>query len=877
MNKSLRLLAPIILAFCFVFLAIKGMTPLATAATFSVDGAYDETAVSSDPVSHISNITGAFYDEDRGEIIIMGVADPDLPPMDYNYIQENLVLALASYYDTNAPDVPGVSIEGTEDPLEVIYFGDITDTHMANVSFEADRLLKIYTMGKDNITGQVVTSTVPGYQSYPERMSQIVDDELSSVLARYFFTPTLRVEAHNNPHGIVFSATESFVDWGYLGGTPTPATTQAAQGFVDNFNEQYWAYAAERYDLFGDTTLYEVIQLAKITAIAKWAEDEELELQLPGINDPWLEDYPITFEASPRETPGIEVTWTQTTAEGTYISSLRGGVYLLGTLETVLPSVAGQVEISKAFNALDPNADMIFEFSNDHSGPCSDPKTVFGIAGSCPLPRAKGVAYILDISDDAVQNGGFEGGPGSAPWVQISPFEIIHPAAALNGSYGAYLGGYSNTNDTLSQLIFIPDDATQARLTYWRGFVSGDPGDQFTVRITDANDNVLTVLESLDHTASDGYWHRSSFDLSSYSGQYIKIRFNFVTNVTPAGFVLDDISVDFLDKTNPTVANVVAEHVLQGGEASFEIVFDEEMSTFTSPVVIFTPAQSPLTVDGAESYELTPKSGAGYTNGFLDNDPTRWVGVYDFTAGFAEGEYTLSVVEGQDIAQNVMADEENVGNFIYDINAPQVNSTYPENNATNVPANAALQVTFNEAIDSNSFAYTVSPNPGGLSLSWNAEKTVATISHNPFTAQQSYNVTINHAQDLGGNELSAGTYAWMFATTAADETPPQINGRTPIANATHVDIHTPIVVSFNEPINSASFAYAMTPDPGGWSPNWNNDYTAVTITHNPLIPGTTYQISVTTVQDVAGNHISGAPINWNFTTGYNVYLPMVIR
>jgi hypothetical protein len=145
-------------------------------------------------VPSISNIIGATYDEARGEIIIFGVADPRFPTMDFSYIRENLVVSLRAFYRQGGPEIPGVSIEGTEDPLTVIYFGGVEDTHFGQVSFETDRLLKAYTMGVDNVTGITVTSQVTGYMSFPERMQLLTETVTDSIVIRYFFTPTLLVE-----------------------------------------------------------------------------------------------------------------------------------------------------------------------------------------------------------------------------------------------------------------------------------------------------------------------------------------------------------------------------------------------------------------------------------------------------------------------------------------------------------------------------------------------------------------------------------------------------------------------------------------------------------------------------------------------------------
>ncbi len=874
MNNRFKLSAPFFVALCLVFFLLASMAPSAIialspslASNAITEPESIETAVSPVTTSHISNITGAVYNEERGEIIVFGVADPGLPPMDYDYIQENLIIALRAYYDADRPDVPGVSIEGTEDPLEVVYFGNITNTHFGNVSFESDRLLKTYTMGKDNLTGQVITSSVPGYQSYPDRMSQIVDTTLDSVLTRYFFTPTLRIEENNSPHGIVFSNTQKFVDWGYLGGTPSQASTQAAQGFVDNFNENYWEYAAERYDLHGDTTLYEMIQLAKLTAIAKWAQDKNLELQLPGINDPWLNNHPITSETTPLETPGISVSWTQQTNQGSYIAELRGGVYALGYIEWIPSSSEGQGIINLVWinRQPAPPPPMMSEIQYDYCGPLGDPAMILQ-ENSCAIGNI--VSYMMSISDDAVSNGDFENGPGS--WVENSAFPIVRTESPLHGNYGAILPVYHNADVSMQQVFHIPADADKAMLTYWRAIGTDEtthPHDYFSVYLTDLNDNVLTTFEVLNDGDADGYWHQVSFDASTYAGQTVKLWFAATTdaaNIT--NFFVDDVSLDYLDEVAPSIHSISApDQVISTGGVSIEVVFDEQMTTAVSPAVTFKPTQALQSLLTTEIYTFTARTDAGYTNGFLETDPTRWVGDFNFTNSIPEGEYEISVSSGQDIALNVMFPAENIHSFINDMTAPEINYVYPISASTEVPVSESLVVTFTEPIDTDTFNFTVLPNPGGWSASWNALHTVITLNHDDFAPNTTYNVSVNQADDLIGHILVSAPVSWSFATVTVDTTSPTITQTYPVNNANNVPANATLLVTFDEEINTSSFVYEIMPDPGGTSVIWNGANTVASIGHNAFSPGQSYQVMINQAQDLAGNALASAPYQWGFS------------
>jgi hypothetical protein len=702
----------------------------------------------------ISNIIGATYDQARGEVIVFGVADPDLPALDFSYIRENLVIALRAFYDPVAPEIPGVSIEGVDDPLEVVYFGTVTDTHFGQVSFETDRLLKIYTMGVDNVTGLTVTSNVTGYMSYPKRMEQLEETESDPILIRYFFTPTLLAEPIASPHTILFSRTQKLIDWAYMSATTSAASAEAAQGFVDNFNQYYWDYAAERSAADGDTTLYEMAQLSKLTAIAQWIHDQNLELVVPGLNAPWLSHYPVAYAETATQTPGIAVTWVQTIGGTPYESSLRGGVYAVGDIGWIAPTIEGQKVADDVYDALDspqplmipfvlPNRVRPLEESSESEGPL--------------------VVYVIPLADNAVLNGDFEDGQGSAPWGQDSFFEMIRSSSPHNGTYAAQFPVYNNAQVAMSQTLCVPADATMARLTYWRAAATDEtthPHDFFASFLADADGRRLITLETLDDGDADGFWHQVSFDTSVYAGHTVQLWFTATTdgnNIT--NFFVDDVSLDYLDPIPPTVADTIApDRVAQTGAVEFEVVFHERMKTDVVPKAM-------LILQGTQiSHTLMAKTGAGYTNGYLDSDPTRWYGTFAFTPQMAKGTYDLDVSTAQDLAWNVMYPADNVHTLTFDVTSLQVQDTWPPEGASGVPVDASVVISFNKAVNTSTLNYDVSPDPGGWAESWDSANKVATLAHNRFDPGATYTVTIIEAQDLEGNSLSYAPVVWSFTT-----------------------------------------------------------------------------------------------------------------
>ncbi|MFH1440614.1 MAG: RHS repeat-associated core domain-containing protein, partial [Candidatus Omnitrophota bacterium] len=116
---------------------------------------------------NIEDIAGAGYDEATGQVILYGRKNVSLPAMEL----DDLAVAVRSVYGYGgkSPQDPGVSI-GTEPSdvpgqMKVRYDGQTNNTAFGSVMFESDRLLKCLTMGKDNITGAGVSSSVSGYKS----------------------------------------------------------------------------------------------------------------------------------------------------------------------------------------------------------------------------------------------------------------------------------------------------------------------------------------------------------------------------------------------------------------------------------------------------------------------------------------------------------------------------------------------------------------------------------------------------------------------------------------------------------------------------------------------------------------------------------------
>jgi hypothetical protein len=103
-----------------------------------------------------------------------------------------------------------------------------------------------------------------------------------------------------------------------------------------------------------------------------------------------------------------------------------------------------------------------------------------------------------------------------------------------------------------------------------------------------------------------------------------------------------------------------------------------------------------------------------------------------------------------------------------DLTPPYIVSTQPAAGAASVSLTAPVRVVFSEPIDPAGFAYSFTPNPGGLAVAWSADSLEATISHNEFLADSLYLVEISSAADTSGNPLVEGPAPnpWSFRTAS---------------------------------------------------------------------------------------------------------------
>ncbi|MDP3237361.1 MAG: Ig-like domain-containing protein, partial [Myxococcales bacterium] len=325
-----------------------------------------------------------------------------------------------------------------------------------------------------------------------------------------------------------------------------------------------------------------------------------------------------------------------------------------------------------------------------------------------------------------------------------------------------------------------------------------------------------------------------------------------------AGGSADMTPPTILSTTPPAGATGVARSSGDGG-ITITIDFSEPIDT-ASFMATLTPMVSLL---GAPSFSNGNASASITTATSLNANAT----------------YTVSVA-ARDLANNALAPPSMFGfttAAAADNTPPTVTSTVPTNNAMNVAtAGLAISATFSEAVTPASVVATINA-PFELGTpTLNAGNTVATWSMPIFddggvaTYQPATNYAVTvEASDVAGNSMTA-PYPFSFTTAApADMVAPTLVSILPADTTTNVALNTVIVMTFSEPMNTATVQSGLRINGAtragtfGW--NATNSVVRFTPTAN-WSASTPYTVAFSAPPtDVAGNPLGSVSVS--FTTG----------
>ena len=278
-------------------------------------------------------ITGVYWDDDLKQLVILGKKNEKteefyLPQMD----KDHLAVALRSVY---SGDNLGVSIDPSPEYLEsgqtppdgtdmlVRYLGGTEESLFGTIMFEADKLLKNLSMGKDNVTKKKVESQVDGFKNELELAMQYGTGRAHSWSRMWFVIENMRlnleVKESSDRNTLVFGKSSLKVKAEYMSGQENPGVDPNSARFAEHFTIHYDEFAWE-YPI-----LEKLKEIAKIAAIAKWLKNTGKDIDLS-----FLDDNEFIKIPNPKTTPGITVSEITSFANGprieTRIFELHGGV-----------------------------------------------------------------------------------------------------------------------------------------------------------------------------------------------------------------------------------------------------------------------------------------------------------------------------------------------------------------------------------------------------------------------------------------------------------------------------------------------------------------------------------------------------------------------
>jgi len=327
----------------------------------SVGGVYlDQTAKL---IGELGTITGAMYDAETGQVILVGDKNTALPSMKPEY----LAAAIRAVYSQSL-EAPGMTIDpNPQNPrgptMDVKFFGHTENTRLGWVMFEADRLMKGYSVGRDNITKQRVQSSVPDYRSVTA-MGLAEGGINPGIWSRFWLVPEpVTARLSNKGQAIIFDPikirirTQTMV-WNC--GRLVPAGDEIrdahAELFKTHFTDHYEEFAKE------NSVYADLKQVTQAVALARWMRSQSVPA-----NWNFVRSLGGAY-ATPQITPSAYDELSRTSTEGlvthTKLVSTFGGVEMDPKLEGQAHSDAERFQdtLMKAWSTARRNENSAFGF-----------------------------------------------------------------------------------------------------------------------------------------------------------------------------------------------------------------------------------------------------------------------------------------------------------------------------------------------------------------------------------------------------------------------------------------------------------------------------------------------------------------------------------
>jgi len=210
-----------------------------------------------------------------------------------------------------------------------------------------------------------------------------------------------------------------------------------------------------------------------------------------------------------------------------------------------------------------------------------------------------------------------------------------------------------------------------------------------------------------------------------------------------------------------------------------------------------------------------------------------------------------------------------------DFTAPYVVSSSVLSGQTNVPVNSVFSMQFSKPMDIGTYnAAVVNVYCSGVipaTVSWSADQTtIFIVPNSPLAVGVSCQLESYYMTDLSGNPQT--NFAIGFTVSFNSNTnPPTVLNTSPENTETQVPSNAPVQILFSEPIQPTSIGQVTLKtggNPVAFTPTFSDANQLLTLT--PTLPllasNATYTLTITGVNDTAGNTMVGTVTN-TFQTG----------
>jgi len=290
----------------------------------------------------LGQLKGVAVDPATGNVVLLGDGDNQikLPPLRL----DDVVTIFRSVYLYG--EGPSVTINPRPSDLngpvmDVVHGTGTPNTYVGWVLFEADRIMKCYNIGEDNLTSRPFSSSVPGYDGVLNTIYRGGDPTSrrnpGSTWERFWIVPSGVHKFTASSRALTLldvplevKTQKMVVRNAELEDDPSSGSSPGAQAFTDWFTRNYGDIAREQFlQPPPETGITEPVpiytELERISLIMAIAE----QLRGQGVPMPaWMRDYEVKKIPVPPTTPALIVEKSSQTDDGTIRMSIYGGVDL---------------------------------------------------------------------------------------------------------------------------------------------------------------------------------------------------------------------------------------------------------------------------------------------------------------------------------------------------------------------------------------------------------------------------------------------------------------------------------------------------------------------------------------------------------------------